>query len=369
MNAPDIESIIKRGKDFAQLNHLEWNPDNIRTSLFSFFSGKGYDGKNFLISLLIFDCYQKSQAFIENMLILVPELANNIPFISQTVKTDYRLLEFFPKYKNHKVIKMALLAHQPELINQYNTWFNIKNLKKAINYNPLVYIYIPEEFKSNKDLVKAALKGSILYKKTEYNKKFGVFEEVPDIYQQDNSMIHIVLKNYPSIYSILDKKHKENNEITYRALTSIFYDEDSSYYGQMNNVIPYVMDNFYDDAKNILWVLNAFKENLENIRFNIDLSMSNFNIFINKACQLNHNFSAFSTQLQIKDFFNALITNHSNNLYKNDIYPTGIEEDALSFFKNSLQGLYKNFTSFLLFKKLNEQIPQKVTKEKNKTKI
>lgn len=350
----NIEKVIDCAKAIGIYSNIKWDNANIKESLLKTF--KDSWSSNILISNLLSNITE-SHDILKDIINFLPQLKDDINFISYLVKCDSNFINLFPTYTNNKTVKLSILANFPEKIADDISWHKVCKIKDCVAYNPLVYRYLPFSFKSNSAIIKTALKNTVLYKKNDEDLKYGVFFDLSQEQQDNKANILLALKSYPSIYHLLPLTKKNDLDITIAACKSIFYDIDGCYYSKSVYVIPYLADNFFTDVKNIIWVLSAFEDNIENIKQNIDVTMSCFNTFINKACSFNESFNKFSRTNNLQAYFNELLEKHKHKIYTDNLNPTGVEQDAIDFFSINLKGINKNFSNFMLYQKLDNKLP------------
>lgn len=359
----NIEKVIDCAQKIVESHNTTWDSANIEDSLLRLLK----DSLHCVVllnALLGRNNSIEDKDIIQDLINFLPPLKNELNFISLLVKYNESFANLFPVYKDSKIVKLSVLTNMPEKISEYTTWQKPSTIKDCVAHNPLVYRYLNLNFKSNSLIIKTALKNTVVYEKNEGDIKYGVFFDLPQEAQNNKHNILLALKSYPAIYHLLDSRQKEDVDIVIAACKSIFYDVDGCYYSKSNDVIPYISDNFFKDVNNIIWVLKAFADNLENIKQNVDLTMSCFNTFLNKACSLNMSFNIFSKTHNLQSYFNDLLESHRSKIYNDNLNPTGLEHDAIKFFSLNLKGINKSFNNFLLYQKLDEKLP--MCKESNK---
>lgn len=354
MKSLAFHQLVNLVEEFAKTHKLTWSYNEPLVSIFNLFHGEGWFGKLLVTKLATDMSSADFLQHVDQLLFSIPELAKSIPFISQVVKHQPEFINKFPDFKKNEDVLLSIFAYHPEHILLYPEWHSVKMLKKAIHYNPLVYRYIPYEFKHNKQLAKLALCGSILYQKEETDKRVGTFFDMPQVFQQNENMILLAVKNYPYLFKLLPKLYQEQDKVVLEALNAVFYDKFVSKYHHITNIIPYISDNFFKNSQNILWVMNAFEENISEVCSDINNSMSSFDAFLVKACDLNQDFRLFADTLQLRNYFCELLKIHSIKMYQLDLIPTGLEIDAINFFKTKLVNFRKNFDNFMFYLHLED---------------
>lgn len=315
--------------------------------------------KNYQVGLL-YHCYNKNRfgyyKTINSLIEFDISLSKCVEFAFEAIKYDAELIELFPQINTHPRLKLAVLAKSPKSFQQYQDWQNERKAILAIQFNSLVYRYLPENLKKNEKVIISALSQHIFYPELDKDEKYGIFFDLPTEYQQNKKIIKCAVKHYPAIFNKLPSQYRKDDEIVLAVLKKGFYEKDVSAFYHLQEVVPYVEKEFYQSVENIQWMMKGFEKNVENASMYTDCTILIFCSFMRASSKIHQNLKEFFEQMNIKERFENMLKKHQFKLYSDDLNPTGVEPEANEFFEEIFPNLSKNFEHFILMNQLKKDL-------------
>lgn len=288
---------------------------------------------------------------IEAILKALPQIARHVDCASHIVKICPQALPLFEHLAHHTKLILAILFNHPERISTYPQLMDSAKLEIALNYNPVIYKYLPEELKKNHRLAKIAISSSVLNQSGNIDRAYGMYPHLSDELKENHDITLTAIKYYPSNFKNLSIAQRKDKEIIKKALHTVFYEQQYCSFYYVQDILPHIDESYFNDFNNLKWLMRAFEKNLESSCLNTESTLIAFTALMKKAGNINHEVARFFNVQEMPSYLEKLIREHNYKIYQDSI-PSGLEKDANDFFREHFPKLEKSFNRYLLMKKL-----------------